>query len=330
MLRTKSLITGIDQVPREWVFEYYLGLDEKLTGQRVQIKSAFNPADKRPSMYIYLNARYNAYHFSDYSVDKSGDGIQLVLELFKLASREQSTAKIITDYTQYLYNNGDKYKDRVVKRQENYRVTNYRKRSWSSMDQKLWNSFHLGSSDLEWDYIFPLEYYEMSKDIDGIEKKLIISHSYIYGYFKADGTLYKIYQPFARDSKFVKVKEYIQGLDRLTFEAPYLIILSSLKDIAFFRKLRIKNAELIAPDSENVMVPDHMIEYFKQKYKAICTLFDNDDAGKKAMEKYRVIHSIPPALLELSKDVSDSGRDYGIEKVREVVIPLLKKTLNIK
>ena len=49
MLSTTSLITDITQVPRIWIYEYYLNLTEKLNGQDVKIKSVFNTEDKKPS-----------------------------------------------------------------------------------------------------------------------------------------------------------------------------------------------------------------------------------------------------------------------------------------
>ena len=39
MISTKNLIARLEDVPKEWVFEFYLKLSEKLTGQSVKIKS---------------------------------------------------------------------------------------------------------------------------------------------------------------------------------------------------------------------------------------------------------------------------------------------------
>ena len=62
------------------------------------------------------------------------------------------------------------------------------------------------------------------------EDSLEISHDTMYGFFKEDGTLYKIYSPKIRRKKFIKVKDYLQGLDQLKYDKPYLVICSSLKD----------------------------------------------------------------------------------------------------
>ena len=38
MISTKNLIYDLADVPREWIFEHYLNLTEKLTGQDLKIK----------------------------------------------------------------------------------------------------------------------------------------------------------------------------------------------------------------------------------------------------------------------------------------------------
>ena len=55
MISTKGLISDIKDVPDEWIYEYYLNLKEKLTGQDIKMLSAFNSKDKVPSMFIYFN-----------------------------------------------------------------------------------------------------------------------------------------------------------------------------------------------------------------------------------------------------------------------------------
>jgi hypothetical protein len=168
----------------------------------------------------------------------------------------------------------------------------------------------------------------MSREDDGqLQEVVIRDRHFMYGYFREDGTLYKIYQPMITESKFIKVRDYIQGMDQLTYAKPYLIINSSLKDVMFFDKLGYSEAETIAPDSENTLILPHVINSLKLKYKGIATLFDNDPAGIKAMENYEKTYGIKGVLLPLSKDLSDSGRDHGILKVKQVLTPILKQAL---
>ena len=162
----------------------------------------------------------------------------------------------------------------------------------------------------------------MTKD----DKNLCIKGLYLYGYFKNDGTLYKIYQPKTLDKKFIKVADYIQGMAQC-YNENYLIITSSLKDIMSIKSLKL-NIDVIAPDSENTILKTDIMEDLNEKYKKIIILFDNDDAGIEAMKKYKEKYPyVEIALLPMSKDISDSIKDFGAKEVRNRLVPILDKKL---
>lgn len=328
MIRTKSLITDITEVPREWIYEHYLQLQEKLTGQDVKIKSVFNKNDKTPSMCIYY-ASNNTYKYKDFSTGKSGDAINLIMEMSDppLTTRGETAHKIIEDYNKFLLDNNG-YTMREFKKRSKYKIIDFTIRSWSNFDDKYWSKFHINSKLLEFYKVAPLSNYKLKKENeDGSIREQIIKSTNMYGYFRKDGTLYKIYHPLVKDYKFIKVQDYIQGMDQLTMKVPYLVICSSLKDVMAFTKLGYKNAEAIAPDSENTMIQEHVITALKHKYRAICTLFDNDPAGIESMKKYHTKYDLPYVILPMSKDLSDSVRDTTLTKVRETLTPLLKDKL---
>jgi hypothetical protein len=330
MLSTKSLVSNLDQIPREWPFEYYLNLTEKLTGQDIKIKSVFNINDKNPSFCIFFSTTTQKYKFKDFSTDITGDGVCLVQNLFHLSTRGEAAYKLLEDYNHYMLTSSENYSLREFKVQQKYKVSDFLKRGWTNLDSKFWTQFHIGSKDLEFYNVFPLEYYTMEKEDNGELKELKIEGFNIYGYFRKDGSLYKIYQPYLKENKFIKVRDYIQGSDQLTLKVPYLVILSSLKDIMAFKTLKFKNVEVIAPDSENILIAESYINSYKHKYTSICTLFDNDEAGIRAMQKYKDKYDLPFVHLNLSKDLSDSIRDLGSKNVREVLQPLLTEVLTPK
>jgi hypothetical protein len=325
MIRTKTLISELIEVPREWVFEFYLKLQDKLTGQTLMILSPFNPKDKRPSFSIFVG-NTNNYMFRDFSTNISGDSLNLVQRLFNLSTRGETAHKIVRDYNEWLLVNNNDYASREFKIEKKYKVTNFDKIGWTKLDEKYWTQFHIGSKLLEKYNVAPLSSYTMCRENEqaGIT---ISGRAYIYGFFREDGTLYKIYQPLVKDSKFIKVRDYIQGTDQLTMKTKYLVICSSLKDVMAFMKLGYNEAEAVAPDSENTVIAEHVISAYKLKYKNICIMFDNDEAGINAMKNYEMKYGIKSALLPLSKDLSDSIRDHGIRKVQEVLTPILKQAL---
>lgn len=327
MLRTKSLISKLNDIPREWVYEHYLNLQEKLTGQDVKIKSAFNPLEKNPSMCIFYSQAGGVYKFKDFSTDRSGDSVTLVQLLFNLSSKGEAAHKIIEDYNQWLLNSKEDYNLREFKVRAKYKVSQFLTRGWNSLDRNFWSKYGIGSRVLEKYNVVALDNYIMSKEEDNETKELLIKGQYIYGYFRNDGLLYKIYQPKVMDNKFIKVKEYIQGMDQLTFQNDYLVICSSLKDMMTLMSMKISNVECIAPDSENTLISEHVIQSLKLKYKAVCTLFDNDKAGIEAMEKYKTKYGLNSAHLMLEKDLSDAVAAHKMDVVREKLIPLLKQNL---
>lgn len=319
MISTKNIIAGIDDVPVEWIFEHYLGLAEKLTGQDVKLHSVFK-TEKTPSMFVYFKQENNEYKFKDFSTGKQGNKVNLVSELFNL-SYGQAVNKICSDYEKYLKDN-DYTSVNEYKIQNKYRVVDFEIRHWTNVDAKYWGKFKITSGILEKYNVTGLSYFTMAKEGDP-DSTIVFKGNYIYGYFREDGSLYKVYLPKNPDKKFIKVQNYIQGMDQLSYDKDFLIITSSLKDLMCFTKLGYKNAESIAPDSENTMIAEQYIKSLKKKYKDICVVFDNDEAGIKAAQKYQERYGLSYVVLDMSKDLSDSVRDFGVQKVKEKLHELL-------
>lgn len=319
MLSTENLqfLTDISNV---WIFENYLNLPEKLTGQSVRILSVFNSADKDPSLYIYYDLNHDDYRFKDFSSGNYGDGINLIQYMYNL-SYADAVKKIQEDYGK----SGKPDLSRTIQKVSRYQVVDYEIRYWNKEDAKYWLSYKINSDILEHYNIFPLKYYVMSKHnpdntIQSFTKKL----NYCYGFFTEEGELYKIYQPKQKDQKFIKVKNHIQGWDQLTFKTKYLILTSGLKDLMCFSVLKIKNIESICPDSENSILPLKVITDLKTKYHKIFTLFDNDPAGKKSAVKYKDDYDIDFVNFTLSKDVADAIREKGAAETRKHIFNQLK------
>lgn len=327
MLKTKAIAANIGEIPREWVFEFYLNLDTQLTGQDVQLKSVFNTKDDTPSMFVYFEKVKRRYLYKCFSTDKQGDGTDLVMQMFGLSTRGEAAHKVIEDYNNFVTSNPTAYLERVFTLQEKYKVVDHKVRKWTRDDQGYWTDFKIGSDLLGSFNVRPLSEYTLFKEENGVKKELIITGLFIYGYFKNDGTLYKIYQPKNKNNKFVKVHSYIHGSEQLKYNVPYLIIGSSLKDIMAFKTLKFVNAEQVAPESENVMISKEEMEFYKLKYKAICTLFDNDEAGIRAMQKYQEEYQVPGVLLVIEQDLAKAVKEHGPRNTRIVLQPLLIKAL---
>lgn len=325
MISTKNLIANITDVPVEWVFEYYLNLNEKLFGQDVKILSIFNAKDKVPSMFIYY--KDDEYKFKDFSSGNQGDNIELVKAMFNLEHRAQAVNKIIEDYQDYVTNHSKRPETEIILH-DRFKVVDYEMRHWQEHDQKYWTKFHIGSKMLDFYNVIPLSYYVMEKtEVDGQVKSFKYTNGYMYGYFKNDGTLYKIYKPLDKERKFTKVQNYIQGSEQLSFSKKYLVITSSLKDLMAFIRLKINDVEAIAPDSENSMLNEVTMSKLLNHYQKIFIIFDNDEPGINAAKKYFVKYNTPYIILPLEKDIADSIKEHGVDKTRSILLPLLKQAL---
>lgn len=327
MISTKNLVCSISNVPREWVFEYYLNIGEKLTGQDVKMLSIFEIKDKIPSMFVYYDVNSSRYKYKDFSSGYQGDHVNLIKNMFNYPSDGHAIARIMQDYNDFLAHNDYKVTP-DVKPHSKFKVSDYLMRHWTNFDAKYWPQFHISSEQLEKYNVVPIKYYEMTKELpDGTFKTIRIESNYLYGYFRKDGILYKIYQPKVEAKKFIKVMDYIQGSEQLTYDCKYLIITSSLKDLLSFNTLNISNIESIAPDSENTMLPKLQMKEYLEKYEKVIILFDNDTPGIRAMKKYKEVHGTDYIILDMEKDLSDSVKAHGINKVRDNLFPLIKKTI---
>jgi len=327
MIKTKTIIGTIGDVPNTWAFEYYLKLPEKLSGQDMFIKSVFSPTDTNPSFSVYWHSTLNRYQFKDFSSGHGGSHIDLVSAMYNI-SQGEAMCKIVQDYSVYILDNKGLYTSEEFKEHSKYKVTRFTKRKWNLLDKEYWGKYRIGSKLLERYNVAPLEDYTLEKEEEEVQKILIKGYN-IYGYFRADGTIYKIYQPFVPDRKFLKLGKYIQGTDQLDYKNKLLVITSSLKDLMCLINTGW-SLEAVAPDSENTLIREHIIMAYKHKYKKIITLLDNDEAGIRAMKKYKELYDIPYIHLQGEKDLSDNINKLGKKETETLLHKLIREKIKPK
>jgi 5S rRNA maturation endonuclease (ribonuclease M5) len=326
MFTIKNMVHDVKQVPTSWIFEHFCKLDEKLNGHDIKIKSLFNSAERTPSMCIYYDSSKDSYRYKDFSSGKGGSALDLVKDITGL-DYHKSCRLVVENYNDYVLHNNGGYDVQKFKQASKYKVSEFVFRSWNTQDQYFWTQFNIGSKLLSEYGVKPLQQYTMHKDCEDGPIDLTITGNYIYGYFTQDGTLYKIYQPKTLDKKFIKVQDYIQGSEQIK-NAPYLVITSSLKDVMSLKSLKIKTLDIIAPDSENTVIRKELMEKYISKYKKVIVLFDYDEPGIKAMERYKELYpEVEYAILPMSKDPSDSIKDRGPKEVYIRLVPILNKRI---
>jgi hypothetical protein len=320
-ISTRIFTTENFPVPSTWIFEKFLNLPEKLEGQNVSMLSIFNKKDSNPSMIIYV-ADNDRYKFNCFSSGRKGDAIDLIQHLYNLPTRQEAFKKA---YDFWMSGDYESYDTRVILK-STFEITQYKTRGWNTNDAAYWLQFHIGSDDLKEHYVQPLEEYTTVKTTGDQKVERTFSREYCYGFFRKNGSLYKIYNPYIKKAKFIKVQNYIQGHDQLKFEAGWLVILASLKDMMSFKRLGFPNVECIAPDSENTLLTQEQLDYYLQKYKFVSVLFDGDTAGKKSALKYHEDYGLPFTTFEVENDIAECVKQHGIKNTRLFLQPKLLKT----
>jgi len=315
MFDLSDYVHSYKDIPSHWIFQFYLKL-EPLNGQTVMIKSVFNEKDNDPSLAIYYNGDLSDYRYNCFSTGNKGNAMDLVCKMWA-CDFPTAYRKVKEDY---LTN-----KDLAVNTEitsfskATWKVEENKVREWNTNDAAYWSPYNIGSRLLDLYKIKPLSEYTMTRTYsEGHNQSFRVVGEHIYGYFTNEGVLYKIYRPF-ETPKFMKLHNYLQGFEQLQgYEN--LIIASSLKDIMALLSLGLR-ADFIAPDSENSIISEVKMKMLLKKYKAIITLFDNDDAGITNMKKYLELYNIPFAYIPMAKDVSDSVKKFGKQKVIYEAVP---------
>lgn len=333
MLFSSRCRVAIDKIPAKWIFEHYLGLDAPLDGQTVRMNSLLSAEDKDPSMHIFFWDKTGDYAYKCFSANCGGTALDLMTRLWaKLHGWNYGTtcARIEMDYQQWLLavtENGTKpvperlssdpsfgkWKVGAIEVREN----------WNQRDADYWTRFKITSKMMDTYGIRPLRNYMMVRNNKESTDRFVRSGEGIYGYFKGNGELHKIYQP-ETGRKFIEVQEFLQGSDNLT-SRDTLVLMSSLKDGLALKCIggKFESLDFVAWRAENNLIPEEVLFPLRLRYERIYTLFDNDATGLKGAERYRTDLGIEALSLPLNKDVADSVYQSGQTAVARALYPQL-------
>lgn len=309
-------------IPSGKIFEKLLNLDEELTGQSVKIHSIFSAQDNTPSMVIYYSqeGKDNYYRFKDFSSGEMGDGIDLFIHLYKdklqIEDRQDAYYKLLRLFKErYSFEEMKAVGGPIVL--EKKEVSNYKTRPWYKADATYWSE-HGCTPEFTHEYkIVPLDFYEMTISKGSESRKLSFKNTLCYGYFNKANQLCKIYNPGQKKGKFLKVRDFIQGYEQLKPGKKYCLIMASMKDMGAFIGLRFNEFNCIAPESENVELPEEIIQELINTHDYVFTLMDNDTEGMKRMLHYKNKYNIPFIHFDYQKDFAQTRKDYGAKSTIE-------------
>ena len=324
---THSLITKEDilsKVSEEAIFKYYLGV----TPSKKLIVSKFRN-DNNPTCSFYRKNKYLYLH--DFATGEFINCFSCVQKLFNISFTE-AIKKIADDFgltklgpTNYIAQIANFSTPKLDTKKET--LIEVEVKDFSDSELNWWRSFGVYKKTLQKFQVVSCKTVFLNKQIIAQAK----DKDYIFGYYGGIVNkipAWRIYYPKRKNYRFLSnwKANHIQGYDQLAKTGNLLVITKSLKDVMALWAYKI-NA--IAPTSENLFIPDKMLEELKTRFKRIVVFYDNDLPGVSGLNKIKKLH---PELLYFfiprklgAKDFSDLRKKYGFHNTKKIITKFLKK-----
>ena len=200
-------------------------------------------------------------------------------------------------------------------------------KDYTEQELKWWNQFGITLKLLKKYKVYSLLHVFLNGELKFTSSSSCPIYGYYFGKDKNGEEKWKIYFPLKKDYRFLNntSKKLLQGYHQLPKTGDLLVITKSMKDVVSMYGFGIA---AVAPNSETLFVNDKQLEEFKQRFKRILVLYDNDRAGLRNMAKIRRDH---PELnyfympWYLAKDFTDSIKLVGVENMKEYIEEFFKE-----
>ena len=194
-------------------------------------------------------------------------------------------------------------------------------KDYTEQELKWWESFGISKKLLKKYHIFSLQYVFLNGALKFTSDEKSPIYGYYFGKDKNGIEKWKIYFPLKTEYRFLNnlSKKVLQGYHQLPKTGDLLVITKSMKDVVALYGFGIA---AVSPNSETLFIDDKKLEEFKNRFKHILVLYDNDRPGMHNMWLIRKEH---PELnyyylpWYLSKDFTDSIKLVGVENMKEYV-----------
>ena len=303
----------LERVDEYTLYCHYLEFQPDI---KINYSSPLRDDDEIPSFGIYPSKKlFREFFWKDAGgKGDSGDIIKLVQLMFGYSDRFQALARIKSDFGL-----GDtvEHKEKIVRnipKPHSDCDIRIRARSFRYQDLEYWSQFNVNEELLHQYRVSPLYCYWLNPS--QLAPVFPSGLSYVYRIYDK----YQLYFPLKeKQYKFRNdLTEYhVMGLQQLTYQSDTLIITKSYKDVMC---LRSYGYEAVSPRSENTPLPDVAFPYFKEKYKRILLMFDNDMKHRGDWYPFPQIY-VP--LETGSKDISDFTRDRSPQEAAQLLRQLI-------
>lgn len=314
---TKKLI--LSRFSEEQLMEYYLHIPVKKGLFRSPLRR-----DKQPTCSFYRN-KSGTLIFKDFATGQHLNVFDVVQSIFRCDYFE-SLRIIANDFgivrDNALHKNPGKINLNPIKiKDKEISKIQIEVQEFTDSELKWWGKYGISKDILKRFNVYSCKHVFLNDQLFAESQQ----HCPIFGYYgkKYQGLeLWRCYFPKRTSFRFITnwPSKKIQGYDQLPKKGKLLVITKSMKDSMCLYSCGITAC---APNSENLFIPDKVLEDLKNRFENIVVLYDNDRPGLYNMAKIRKEH---PELTYVfipkrygSKDISDFYKDHGRKETLNLI-----------
>ena len=314
---TKELI--LSRFSEEQLMEYYLHIPVKKGLFRSPLRR-----DKQPTCSFYRN-KSGTLIFKDFATGQHLNIFDVVQSIFRCDYFE-SLRIIANDFgivrDNALHKNPGKINLNPIKiKDKEISKIQIEVQEFTDSELKWWGKYGISKDILKRFDVYSCKHVFLNDQLFAESQQ----HCPIFGYYgkKYQGLeLWRCYFPKRTSFRFITnwPSKKIQGYDQLPKKGKLLVITKSIKDSMCLYSCGITAC---APNSENLFIPDKVLEDLKNRFENIVVLYDNDRPGLYNMAKIRKEH---PELTYVfipkrygSKDISDFYKDHGRKETLNLI-----------
>ena len=319
---TKEFIfsKGINQ---ESIMQHYTGLDVRSK------KLAFSPFrnDNHVTCAFY-KSKSNILYLHDFATNEHINCFQVVMKKFNVNYYEALDI-IAKDFGLIKGTHSNIVAPIIIKPIKETESSNIQVqiKDYTEEELKWWESFGISKKLLKKYHIYSLQHVFINGQLKFTSSNKCPIYGYYFGKDKNGNEKWKCYFPLKTEYRFLNnlSKKVLQGYHQLPKTGDLLVITKSMKDVVALYGFGIA---AVSPNSETLFVDDKKLEEFKQRFKHILVVYDNDRPGLYNMAKIRKEH---PELnyfympWYLAKDFTDSIKLVGVENMKEYVDEFFKE-----
>lgn len=314
---TKELI--LSRFSEEQLMEYYLHIPVKKGLFRSPLRR-----DKQPTCSFYRN-KSGTLIFKDFATGQHLNIFDVVQSIFRCDYFE-ALRIIANDFgivrDNALHKNPGKINLNPIKiKDKEISKIQIEVQEFTDSELKWWGKYGISKDILKRFNVYSCKHIFLNDQLFAESQQ----HCPIFGYYgkKYQGLeLWRCYFPKRTSFRFITnwPSKKIQGYDQLPKKGKLLVITKSMKDSMCLYSCGITAC---APNSENLFIPDKVLEDLKNRFENIVVLYDNDRPGLYNMAKIRKEH---PELTYVfipkrygSKDISDFYKDHGRKETLNLI-----------